>query len=237
MKLITWNCNMAFRKKWSFIQNEKADIVIIQECENEERLSLKKLLPECTSSIWIGENLNKGVGVFAFHDYRLKVSKKYKKQFKYVIPIRITGPASYTLFAIWAMPDKINKSNSYVGQVWNAINYYKSLLNERTILAGDFNSNQIWDHTRKQGHHMDVVNFLAEKNIYSLYHKRRKEAHGQEKEPTLYLLKKESKPYHMDYCFLSQNLIRRNTSIEVSKYKNCISYSDHMTLVINKIKD
>jgi len=236
MKLITWNCNMAFRKKWKFISKENADILVIQECEKPEKFPVEKLLPECTSSIWVGENPNKGVGIFAFNGCTIDLIDSYNPNFKYIIPIQVKGKLEATLFAIWAMPDKIN-SNSYVGQIWNAINYYKTLFNNYTILAGDFNSNQIWDKSRPKGNHTSVVEFLKERDIISLYHFRKKETHGKEKEPTLYLLKKESKPYHMDYCFLSKSLIQKKTSIKISTYDDCIQYSDHMTVIIDNINE
>jgi exodeoxyribonuclease III len=36
MKIITWNCNMAYRKKADFILEENPDILIVSECENKE---------------------------------------------------------------------------------------------------------------------------------------------------------------------------------------------------------
>jgi exonuclease III len=36
MKIITWNCNMAFRKKADWILQYEPDILIIPECEHPE---------------------------------------------------------------------------------------------------------------------------------------------------------------------------------------------------------
>jgi len=64
-----------------------------------------------------------------------------------MLPFQIMGPElTFTLFAIWAMNNKENRDARYIGQVWLAINYYEELLNNNTIMIGDFNSNKIWDY-------------------------------------------------------------------------------------------
>ena len=67
MKIITWNCNMAFRKKWSKILDYNPDILVIQECENPDKLQLDKLFPKPYQHIWYGDNPNKGIGFFSYN--------------------------------------------------------------------------------------------------------------------------------------------------------------------------
>ena len=130
------------------------------------------------------------------------------------------------------MPFKGSKLKSYVGRVWAGINYYEKALRQSSIVVGDLNSNAIWDKERKVGNHNGVVNFLKEKGLESLYHKKYGVEHGQELHPTFYLYKNETKPYHMDYCFASQDLISQHTDIEVGEYKEWIAWSDHMPIVV-----
>ncbi len=187
--------------------------------------------------IWVGDNINKGVGIISFNDYQIKLSDCYTDQFKYIIPLEVTrsDKSVFYLFALWAMPDKV-KAKSYVGQVWGAMKHYKSLISEKSILIGDFNSNQIWDKERKGGNHTHCVDLLASNDIESLYHRQNKEAHGSESTPTIYLLKQMNKPYHLDYCFASQSMITHQTSIEIGDPAIWLERSDHMPLVVRGLQ-
>jgi exonuclease III len=39
LKILTWNCNGAFRRKFDALLQFDADIIVIQECEDPERTS------------------------------------------------------------------------------------------------------------------------------------------------------------------------------------------------------
>ena len=64
MKIITWNCNMAFRKKAEFILAYKPDILVVPECEHPDKLKFDQALPAPTNILWFGSNKNKGLGIF-----------------------------------------------------------------------------------------------------------------------------------------------------------------------------
>ncbi len=235
MNLISWNCNMAFRRKWQYLLPYQPDIMVIQECEHESKYKPKDIIPDYNQFLWMGDNINKGVGIISFNDYHIKVSASYTPKFKYVIPIEVTGATNYHLFALWAMPDKV-KAKSYVGQVWGALNYYKALLDDDVVWIGDFNSNQIWDNQRKLGNHMHCVDLLSDFNIDSLYHRLTDEPHGSESTPTIYLLKQMAKPFHLDYCFASRSMISEHTQIEIGSPREWLPRSDHMPLFIEGLR-
>ena len=71
MKIVSWNCNGAFRKKYKKILELDADIYVIQECEplNEIKGELKKLISD---GIWEKGANRKGVLVFAKPDVKLE---------------------------------------------------------------------------------------------------------------------------------------------------------------------
>jgi exonuclease III len=234
MKIIAWNCNMAFRKKAEFILPYNPDIVVISECENPEKLKFSGDTKLPTDILWYGKNLNKGLGVFSYSNYRFQLFDCHNTDFKNILPIAVTGgKVNFTLFAIWAN-NPGDKDGQYITQIWKAINYYESLITEnKTILIGDFNSNTIWDKPRREGNHTAVVNKLEAKKIYSTYHKYFNQLQGKEQHPTLYMYRNVNKPYHIDYCFVSNDFMEILESVEVGTYQDWTKYSDHKPLIIN----
>jgi exodeoxyribonuclease-3 len=61
MKIITWNCNMAFRNKAALILTHKPDILVVPECEHPEKLSFPPGTPKPTDLLWFGKNQHKGL--------------------------------------------------------------------------------------------------------------------------------------------------------------------------------
>ena len=103
MKIITWNCNMAFRKKAEFILAHKPDILIIPECEHPDKLKFNSATPLPTNMLWFGDNKNKGLGIFSYTDLKLKLIRGHNADLKMIIPIAVTGSEfNFTLYAIWA---------------------------------------------------------------------------------------------------------------------------------------
>ena len=234
MKLISWNCQGAFRKKAEFILNENPDILVIQECEYPENLVFNSTTKLPNEFLWFGDNKNKGVGIFSYSDFKFQLLGEYNPDFKIVIPISVSNAqTSFILFAICANNPQ-DKNNQYIEQVWKAINYYdKILTDEKSILIGDFNSNKIWDRKHRIGNHSDVVERLIEKNIHSAYHKYLNQEQGKEEHPTFYLYRHKDKQYHIDYCFVSFEIYEKLENIKIGSYENWTQLSDHSPIIIN----
>ncbi len=235
MRIITWNCQGAFRKKAKEILKLKPDILIIQECENIGKEDLKKYEIEANSFLWYSnQNHKKGIAIFSFCEYELELIADFNPKFRYVLPFRIfSSENTFHIFAVWAMHDKDDYQSRYIGQVWISVNYYRELLKESTILIGDFNSNKIWDKKSRVRNHSDVVDFLRSYNIESVYHHYFGVDQGLEIHPTFFLQRRLHKAYHIDYCFCSKDFFLNLDEVIVGKFEDWISFSDHVPLIIN----
>jgi len=225
MKIVSWNCKMAYRNKAESILKLNPDIAIIPECENIGEQTPKRL--------WFGDNFKKGLGIYSYSAFNLELIGQYNPKLRHIIPIRATGPAEFNLFAVWAMNDTQGRRKRYIGQIWLALNEYKEMLDKPTIIVGDFNSNIIWDlkgHYGLYGNFTEVVRKLEEHNIFSAYHQFYKEEFGKETRPTLFMYHDKNKSYHVDYCFTSSDFVLK--SVEVGAYADWIAYSDHVPLII-----
>jgi exodeoxyribonuclease-3 len=233
MRIITWNCNMAFRKKADIILAHKPDILVVPECEHPDKLKFNADTPKPNDVLWFGSNQNKGLGIFSYCDLKFKVHDRHNRRYKLIVPITVTnGYSDLTLYAVWAYNPK-DPDGHYVTQVWKAVKYYdKLLVNKQTILVGDFNSNTIWDKPRRKGNHSTVVSMLEKKGIHSVYHKHFKQVQGKEQHPTLYMYRHKDKPYHIDYCFVSEDILERLHSVEIGEYNTWTKYSDHVPVIV-----
>ena len=234
MKIISWNCNMAFRKKVKHILVLQPDILIIPECECIENLKFGDNNPSPANILWFGHNKHKGLAVLSFGNIKLKVLDDHNQALKMIVPISVTGDSiDFNLFAVWAN-NPLDKEGQYVEQVWKALKYYdKLLLNKNTVLAGDFNSNTIWDKPRRVGNHSAVVKALAGKGIYSAYHLYYGQVQGKEMHSTFYLYRHKHRTNLLDYCFLTADLVDRLTNVVIGDHEAWAPYSDHVPVIID----
>ena len=100
------------------------------------------------------------------------------------------------------------------------------------MLVGDFNSNTIWDKPRREENHSTVVDFLEKKGIYSTYHRFFSQDQGKEKHNTLFMYRHENKSYHIDYCFSSNDFIKKLSNVEDGKHIDWCKHSDHAPLIV-----
>lgn len=231
MKIVTWNCNGALRNKFEHLSVLNADIYIIQECENPELANHSPYISWSENYLWQGDNKNKGLGIFAKNKTKIELlswSNTYKEHnVKHFLPCLVNN--DFQLLSIWTSQN--NSPNfGYIGQLWKYLEINKTKFN-KIILAGDFNSNSIWDEWDRWWNHSDVVNDLSKMNIFSLYHWYFNEGQGKETRPTFFHHRNILRPYHIDFIFASKELGEAMTNFEIADIENWISYSDHLPVV------
>ncbi|MCB9065971.1 MAG: endonuclease/exonuclease/phosphatase family protein [Chitinophagales bacterium] len=235
LTIVTWNCNGALRKKFHLLDEVHADLHIIQECENPSQTNDANYIDWAKNYLWTGDNKNKGLGIFAkehFNLSRLNWSPQYdENEAKYFLPCSVND--SFNLLAVWAHKNNSRKFE-YIGQAWQ---YFTINTNElrNIIIAGDLNSNTIWDKPKRYWNHSDVVNMLSQKNIISLYHDFENEQQGKETTPTLFLQKNIEKPYHIDYIFSDLRILKDKSTLSIGKPEEWLKHSDHMPVIADLV--
>jgi len=231
LKIVTWNCNGGFRKKFEKIFELDADIYVIQECEDPIRANHPNFQSWAKNHLWIGESKNKGLGIFVKEGIKLELldwSDKYLDHtVKYFLPCRINR--SFNLLGVWT--HRNNSPNfGYIGQFWKYFKINGESMKD-SFIVGDFNSNVIWDEWDRWWNHSDVVRELGHIGLESLYHKFHGEHQGKESIPTLYFRKSKAQFYHIDYIFGPNNLLPSLSKFEIGKHEDWLYFSNHMPIV------
>lgn len=250
MKIVNWNCNGALRNKTKQIDKLNADIFIIQECENPE-FSTKKYRKWAGDYLWVGDNKNRGIGIFPKKKIVLKkldwngnfkieglnsksplISWK-TSDLKLFLPFSINS--IFTILAVWTK-GKQGEKFDYIGQIWKYLQIHrKELLNDKTFIIGDFNSNQKWDKEKRIDawwNHTSVVEELRDMKFESLYHFKTKELQGLETKATYFHHKKRDSSHHIDYLFCSSDMLDF-LELDIQEYDDWIALSDHMPFLVN----
>ena len=77
-----------------------------------------------------------------------------------------------------------------------------------------------------------MINKLKEMKVTSLYHARTGLEHGSEESPTFFLQRNKLKPFHLDYCFVSEKFLKNPFSFTIGDIDDWISISDHLPIVV-----
>ena len=231
---------MALHRKVEALLALRPDIAVISECAEPERLRrLTRSNWIENDPVWIGHSATKGLAVFTFNGYRARLSQSYWPNLRYIAPVHISGPVAFNLLAVWAQNASGGIMRKHqLGPLRRALSRYRHFLDEGPVaLAGDFNSNAIWDKPGWRINHMTLVEILRKRGLVSVYHAVRGEGHGQETVPTIYWRDRtrDGPTYHIDYVFLPSAWLSVIDAFDVGGFDDWCGngLSDHVPLVVD----
>lgn len=217
---------MAFARKAQHLFALDPDVAIVPECAQS---AVGAVHPYGYSGLWVGKNQHKGL-VFYRNDWAATVTTA-KPLGKWITSIRMEGAVTFSLLGVWACPARTHLK-SYVGQIYGCLRKHgKQLSCLPLVIAGDFNSNAIWDKGRPGRNHTEVVRMLKAHGSLSVYHAHFKERHGAETRPTYYFLHQQNRPYHLDYIFAPKAW--RIQKVEVGSFEEWGHLSDHVPVIVD----
>ena len=229
MRIVTWNCQMGFDKKADALLSLNPDVAVVPECSEKSTVAFGQRGYE---SLWFGSNPLKGLGVFCRKGWSIRALPQ--PQQKWIVPVEVDGPTPFTLLAVWACRSEDSDADRYIRQVYLALMSHPQWFNGTpVVLAGDLNSNKIWDGKREVGNHSHVVKILAESGLVSAYHEFFAEAQGAESRPTIYMHRHQHRPYHIDYIFVPLEWAPRLKTVDVGEYERWSKLSDHCPVTVD----
>lgn len=232
MRLVTWNCNGALRRKTEALDSLQADIAVIQECEDPARADYD-YRAWAGNYLWHGDLKGRGIGIFARGKHQLEPLDWGNDNYKLFLAARVIG--AIDVIGVWTQSAKPS-GTAYIGQLWHYLMLNRERIGEQTILLGDFNSNTIWDRPRRMWNHSDCVRLLADAGLRSLYHEYFNEQHGEETRATYYQYRRPEMPYHIDYVFAHEARWDHSESrMTIGNAKYWLKLSDHLPIVVDLV--
>jgi len=228
MRVVSWNCNGALRRKFSQLDELNADLVVVQECENPTN-STADYKQWAADFAWKGYPNGKGIGIFPRRGQSIEPLAWANGGFELFLPVKVAG--LWEILAVWTQDAK-PRSWSYIGQLNGYLELNSHRLGSTTVVVGDFNSNVQWDGSVAHGNHRTCVSTLEDRGLVSLYHYPKMQPQGDEPDATFFLQRNLEKPLHIDYVFAhSATIVGVNGALEVGNPERWLPFSDHMPMV------
>ena len=222
MKILTWNCNQGIGNDFSAIDDFKADVMIIQECEKLDANSISGY-----NSHWIGNNNRKGLAVLTREKSEFQ-TELFNAALIYFLPVSFQDTA---ILGVWAFNRRAKrKIEGSSGFPIDAINHYKDWLksHKNVIVAGDFNNGPRWDTPGSKNNFHTFNSELNKLGLHSAYHARSGEFPGKESKSTYFHQRNYAKGFHIDYIFSN---LSGKVKVDIGDFKDWSKLSDHMPLI------
>lgn len=227
MKIVSWNCNGAFRRKYKELFNAfpDADVFVVQECENPAFYNDTEYRAIFQTGFHAGtpDYYTKGIGVFS-----RKMLWVRRTKCKYADTVMMMGYAPFevggktNILAVWP-------HGKYVEEMIDFLKLNEGILTNDMLIIGDTNSNTVFNNHHPVGKNHDVlVELLNEKGLDDAYNYMTGEKEGEETVPTFYIYRYLSQPFHLDRAFTSAARLKRFAVASDRDY--WLTLSDHIPI-------
>lgn len=227
LRIVTWNCNMAFARKADRLLALQPDVAIVQECSSSSELAGFDRIA------WTGAYERKGMAVFARPELSATVGRDLWDQTReWFIPIRLDR-LGIDLLACWAMNHHGHEDRPRKGRTMAALAHYEPMLaGRRAIVIGDLNNNVFWDRPAYPDF-ANITGELARHGLVNLHYARTGEIPGNEWNATLYFLRNADRRYLIDHVFLPAAWLPRVSSYAIGAAVDWLDVSDHVPVVVD----
>ena len=219
MRIVTWNCcRGSLEEKLAAAERLEPDLLILQEAARPASPA-----PEM---LWFGDNPRLGLLVAGYGATTVKPGPLVPGRSAHSVVV--SGRYAFHLLAVWAKPEP-----TYIQALADTLSHHRAFLSAApSVVAGDFNSNAIWDRPKHSVDHSRVVQQLeTDFGLVSAYHAATGSAQGSEQHATHYFRWQEASPFHIDYCFVPRTW--RIRGVGVGGFEAWKGLSDHRPLVVD----
>ncbi|MDH4143979.1 MAG: hypothetical protein OEY23_02285 [Acidimicrobiia bacterium] len=218
MRVVTWNLRQGTDAKWDHVEALAPDVAVLCEVAERPVRSEATLLGPGVSWEWEGVTATKGLAIAGFGPtLRRRVARGAIGRWSIAADVE-----GLTVLGIWSCPAR---GGNYAAEVVRGIDSFSHLgLDTRTVVAGDFNAAPSGAGWRA------LADRLSALGLVSCYHRCHREAFGAESRPTFLARHAGERSFHIDYCFVSADLVDAVSSAEIGPADPAVS--DHAPVVV-----
>jgi len=230
LRLVNWNCCEGFDRKYPVLRELDFDVaVVIESGPFEAGLEQVRALSAISKLGVEGPGHTKCIAVLAQAPWAVE-QLPLRADHPWLLPVRVRGPASFTLLAFWALgPEWVPGRPSYVAQAERVIHEILPEIDGPVVLAGDFNAPV----AASVATHRANVAALAERGLVSAFEAARPGSDPMDA-PTLYHQWKREKPFHVDHVFVPKPWVA-DICLTIGGYDDWVATkrSDHVPVVVD----
>ena len=232
MRLVTWNCNEGFDRKFLHLRDLDFDVAVVTECGPFES-GLDEASREVSAVLKLAVDQpghTKHIGVFAQEPWHIEQLPLPHGQ-PWVLPVRVIAPVDFTVLAVWALGREwVADRLSYAAQTARVVADLLPEFDGPVVLAGDLNA-PIASSPADARRHEESARQLANRGLVSAFTAARGDVDPLT-EPTLYHQRKFDRPFHIDHLFVPKEWTG-DMDVTVGTYAEWIQTrrSDHVPVI------